>query len=117
MRRALLLLALIAVIAASLGCQGIWTDKAQLKAIIVDGREIKGFRPYVYEYTYVVASDYKGIPTVIGIPDQADYTVSYSYPEELPNVIKISVTPGSQSGTRLKETFYRVNVLFAKNGE
>jgi hypothetical protein len=112
-----LIIALVLVALAFAGCHGVWTNKAQLKEIVVDGRLIKGFQPYIYEYTYVVAQDYEGIPQVIGIPDKADYTVSYTYPKELPGIIKISVTPGSHSGTELRETFYRINVLFAANGD
>lgn len=111
------LLVAVVILVAFSGCHGVWTNKAQLKAIVIDGRLIKGFEPYIYEYTYVVPQNYEGIPNVIGIPEKADYTVSYTYPDELPGVIKISVTPGSHSGTELRETFYRISVLFAANGD
>lgn len=111
-----LLVAAVILVAFS-GCHGVWTNKAQLKEIVIDGRLIKGFKPFIYEYTYVVPQNYEGIPSVIGIPEEADFTVSYNYPDELPGIIKISVTPGSHSGTDLKETFYRINVLVAANGD
>jgi hypothetical protein len=112
-KKFVVILALVVLALAFTGCHGVWSSKAQLKEIVIDGRLVKGFQPYIYEYTYVVPQDYEGIPTVIAIPEKADYTVSYSYPDELPGVITISVTPGSHSGTQLRETFYRVNILVA----
>lgn len=112
MKKVFLILVIATLVFASLGCHGIWTKEAQLKAIVIDGRLIKGFKPWVYEYTYVVDNPEK-IPVVIGVPEEADFTVSYHYPEELPGIITISVTPGSHPGTKLRETFYRVEVLVA----
>lgn len=113
MKKVLLLLALVVLLFAFVGCHGVWTNKAQLKEIIVDGRSIHEFQPYRYEYTYVVPNDYEGLPSVLGIPEKPDYVISYNYPDELPGVIVITVTPGSHAGTTLRETFYRINVLFA----
>ena len=91
--------------------------EAKLTDITIDGQTLSGFSSAVYDYNYLVSStsgDYL-IPTVTATQGDSTCTVDYSYPEQLPGTIKITVSSKDGSASKVYsincQTADSVNVI------